>query len=191
MANTNKVEFGLSNVHVGTYTVDESGEVTLGNGEPIKGAVSLSTEVQSNDNVFYADNIAYYSVFSESGESGDLIMANFPDEFKVKYLGYKKLADGGLARVKNPKPVPFWIAFEGEGDAKNRRHLLLNATAGPIRREHKTNTENKEVEVETVAISVIGDNKSGFTKLSYTEGDTGYSTVLTAPTIPEEASVSP
>lgn len=184
MANTNKVEFGLSGVHVGTYTVDTDGTATLGVGEAIKGAVSLTAEAQSSSNSFYADNIKFYDFFSESGDTGEMVMANFPDSFKEKYLGYKRLSDGGLARVKNPQPVPFWIAFEGEGDAKKRRHVLLNLTAGQIKREHKTNTENVEVEVETLPISVTGDNKSGFIKLSYSEGETGYSTALTAPTIP-------
>lgn len=180
----NKVEFGLKNVHVGPYTVDpETGTATLGQGEAIPGAVSLVTTVDANNNVFHADDVGYYSFFSESGESGELQMALFPDSFKKKYLGYVALADGGVARVKGSKAVPFWIAFEGDGDANKRRHLLLNVTAGQINREHRTKTDSTEVEVETLPISVTGDNKTGFTKVSYNADDSGYTTVLTAPTI--------
>ncbi len=181
----NKVEFGLSNVHVGTYTVNStSGEGVLGAGEEIKGAVSLSSEAETEEETFYADNIAYFSAFSESGEKGELTMALFPDSFKVDFLGYKELADGGIARAKGTKATPFWIAFQGEGDANARRHVLLNVIAGQIKREYRTVGKNKEVEVEVLPISVIGDNKSGFVKISYQYGDTGYSTALTAPTIP-------
>jgi phi13 family phage major tail protein len=185
MANTNKVEFGLSNVHVGTYTVDStSGAGVLGAGKEIKGAVSLFAEPETNEKTFYADNVAYYSAFSESGEKGELVMALFPDSFKVDFLGYKELADGGIARAKGAKATPFWIAFQGEGDTTARRRVLLNVIAGQIKREHRTIGENKEVEVETLPISVIGDNKSGFVSISYSYGDTGYSKALTAPTIP-------
>lgn len=179
----NKVEFGLKNVHVGTYTVDETGTGVLGVGEALPGAVSLVTTVNADNNNFYADDVVYYSFFAESGEEGELQMALFPDSFKKKYLGYVALADGGVTRVKGAKGVPFWISFEGDGDANKRRYLLLNVTPGQINREHKTKADNTEVEVETLSISVVGDNKTGFTKISYNATDTGYTTVLTAPTI--------
>ena len=37
----NKVEFGISELHVGTYTVGEGGVVTMGTPYAQKGAVSL------------------------------------------------------------------------------------------------------------------------------------------------------
>ena len=40
----NKVEFGISQLHVGTYTVDNQGVVTLGTPYHQKGAVSFSPE---------------------------------------------------------------------------------------------------------------------------------------------------
>ena len=52
----NKVEFGISNLHVGTYT-DNNGTVTLGTPYAQKGAVSFSPEEQSEATNFYADNI--------------------------------------------------------------------------------------------------------------------------------------
>ena len=59
----NKVEFGISNLHVGTYTDDGEGNVTLGTPYHQKGAVSFSPEEQSESTNFYADNIAYWSGF--------------------------------------------------------------------------------------------------------------------------------
>ena len=59
----NKVEFGISNLHVGTY-VDNNGTITLGTPYHQKGAVSFSPEESSDQNTFYADNIAYYATYS-------------------------------------------------------------------------------------------------------------------------------
>ena len=53
----NKVEFGISQLHVGTYTVDNQGVVTLGTPYHQKGAVSFSPEEKSELTNFYADNI--------------------------------------------------------------------------------------------------------------------------------------
>ena len=95
----NKVEFGISNLHVGTYTDDGEGNITLGSPYHQKGAVSFSPEEQSENSNFYADNIVYWSGYSGGTFEGDLEVAMFNDAFKTKFLGYKKTADGGLALV--------------------------------------------------------------------------------------------
>ena len=96
----NKVEFGISQLHVGTYTVS-NGTVTLGTPYHQAGAVSFSPEENSEQNTFYADNIAYWSGYSGGTIEGDLEVAMFDDDFKQNFLGYKKLTSGGLANVKN------------------------------------------------------------------------------------------
>ena len=53
----NKVEFGISQLHVGTYTVADDGTVTMGTPYHQKGAVSFSPESQSERSDFSADNI--------------------------------------------------------------------------------------------------------------------------------------
>ena len=64
MANSaNKVEFGISDLYVGTYT-DNNGTVTLGTPYHQKGAVSFSPEEQSDKSDFYADNVIYWSGYS-------------------------------------------------------------------------------------------------------------------------------
>ena len=42
-----KVEFGLSNVHVGAYEVGEDGQVTMGEPMKIPGAVGLKRKANS------------------------------------------------------------------------------------------------------------------------------------------------
>ena len=64
----NKVEFGISELHVCTYTVSDNGTVTLGTPYAQKGAVSFSPEEQSESNDFYADNVIYWRKY-KTGES--------------------------------------------------------------------------------------------------------------------------
>lgn len=179
----NKVLFGISNLHVGTYT-DNNGTVTLGTPYHQKGAVGFSPEENSDRNDFYADNIAYWSGYSGGTIEGDLEVAMFDDEFKTEFLGYATLTSGGLASVKNATKPNVYIAFEVEGDVEKRRVILYNCTLGAITREYTTITDTKEPQTETLGVTCIGDNTTGVTKATFKPTDTGYSTLFTAPTAP-------
>lgn len=184
---TNKVLFGISQLHVGTYTevTTTSGTtVTLGTPYHQAGAVSFSPEVQSEQNTFYADNIAYWSGYSGGTVEGDLEVALFDDAFKTQFLGYKTLTSGGLALVKNATKPNVYIAFQVEGDAEARRVILYNCTFGDISREYSTIEENKEPQTATIAVTAIGDNTSGVTMATFKKDDAGYNTLFSAPTAP-------
>ena len=66
----NIVEFGLTNVYIAKATKAIDGTVSYGTPQRLYGAVDLSIENSSggDDNVFYADNIAYYR--ATGGNSG-------------------------------------------------------------------------------------------------------------------------
>lgn len=179
----NKVEFGISELHVGTYT-DNNGTVILGTPYHQAGAVSFSPEEQNEQNVFYADNIAYWSGYSGGTIEGDLEVAMFDDDFKTQFLGYQALTDGGLALVKGATKPNVYVAFQVEGDAESRRVILYNCSLGGISREYNTIEENKEPTTETIPVTCTGDNASGVTMAVYKPADQGYSTLFTAPTAP-------
>ena len=180
----NKVEFGISQLHIGTYTVAAGGTVTLGTPYHQAGAVSFSPEENSEQNTFYADNIAYWSGYSGGSIEGDLEVAMFDDEFKTQFLGYKALTDGGLANVKNATKPNVYIAFQVEGDAEARRVILYNCSLGAITREYNTIEESKEPTTETLAVTCTGDNASGVTMAVYKPGDAGYANLFTSPAAP-------
>ena len=180
----NKVEFGISNLHVGTYTVDDQGNVTLGTPYHQKGAVSFSPEESQDQNTFYADNIAYWSGYSGGNIEGDIEVAMFDDEFKTQFLGYRTLTNGALANVKNAVKPNVYIAFQVEGDSESRRVILYNCTLGAITREYNTIEDTKEPATETLAITCTGDNATGVTVATLKPADTGYSTLFTSPTAP-------
>lgn len=179
----NKVEFGISNLHVGTYT-DNNGTVTLGEAYHQKGAVSFSPEEQSENNTFYADNIPYYSSYTGGTFEGDLEVAKFDDAFKTQFMGYISKADGGIGVVKNATKPNVYIAFEVDGDAQKRRVIIYNCSLGAINREYATVEDSIEPATETIAVTANGDNTTGLTMVSYNEDDQGYATLFTAPPVP-------
>lgn len=181
----NKVEFGISQLHIGTYNVSEQGVVTLGTPYHQKGAVSFSPAEQSELTNFYADNIAYYAAYSGGTFEGDLEVAKFDDAFKEAFLSYRRLTDGGLANVKNASKPSVYIAFQVEGDDEARRVIMYNASLGAITREYQTIGENKEPTTETLAVTVTGDVNTGVPMASYKPSDAGYSTLFTTPSAPE------
>ena len=180
----NKVEFGISQLHVGTYTVDDQGAVTLGTPYHQKGAVSFSPEESSEQNNFYADNTIYWSGYSGGSIEGDLEVAMFDDEFKTQFLGYRTLTNGGLANVKNATKPNVYIAFQVEGDSESRRVILYNCALGAITREYATVEDSKEPATETLGVTCVGDNGTGVTMAVLKPADTGYATLFTAPTAP-------
>lgn len=185
----NKVEFGISNLHVGTYT-DNNGTVTLGTPYAQKGAVSFSPEEQSEATNFYADNIIYWSGYSGGTFEGDLEVAKYDDAFKKQFLGYKELTNGGLANVKGATKPNVYIAFEVDGDAEKRRIIMYNCALGGITREYNTIEEEKEPTTETISVTVTGDNSTGVSMATFTPNDAGYDTLFTSPSAPVLASES-
>jgi len=181
----NKVEFGISNLYVGTYTVGTTGTVTMGTPYHQAGAISFSPEEQSESNNFYADNVIYWSGYSGGTFEGDLEVAKFDDTFKTQFLGYiQKASDGGLAVVKNATKPKVYIAFQVEGDEESRRIIMYNCSLGGITREYATEEESIEPATETIAVTVAGDNKTGISMVSYNQATSGYSTLFTNPPAP-------
>lgn len=183
MADNNKVEFGISNLIIGTYT-DTNGTVTLGTPYHQKGAVSLSLEPEGDSNEFYADNMIYWSGFSDNGFSGSLEVARFDTDAKKDFFGYAETAGGGIAAIKGATKPPVYIAFQTEGDAEARRVIIYNVTLSGINREFNTIEDSKEPVTESCDITVVGDNTTGITVASYKPGDSAYSTLFTTPPVP-------
>lgn len=180
----NKVEFGISNLYVGTYSVDTAGVVTMGTPYHQAGAVSFSPEEQSESNKFYADNVVYWSGYTGGTFEGDLEVAKFDDAFKTQFLGYISKGDGGIGVVKNAVKPNVYIAFQVEGDSESRRVIMYNCSLGGITREYSTEEESIEPATETIAVTVAGDNKTGVSMVSYAQTASGYSTLFTSPPAP-------
>lgn len=180
----NKVVFGLSDVYFGTYSVSTTGTVTLGTPYHVPGAVNLSLEADTEETVFWADNVKYYVTNADNGFTGELEAAYFDDTFKTTFMNYKTLSDGGIAQIKGEDNETCYMMFQSSGDAENRRAIMYNVTLGPISREHSTIEGTKEPATATLPITVVGDNGTGVTRVVYGQSAGGYSTLFTSPPVP-------
>ena len=133
----NKVEFGISNLHVGTYTVDDQGDVTMGAPYHQHGAVGFTPEQDSENNVAYADDISYWSEYTEGPFEGDLTVMLFDDEFKTQFLGYVTTNKGGLGQVKNATKPNVYISLS-RSRATKRNADVYSTTARSVRLEEST-----------------------------------------------------
>ena len=150
---SNKIKYGLKNVHYAVATIAADGSATYGAPAPFPGAVSLSMEPQGETTPFYADNVVYWTGVSNNGYQGDLEMARVIDDFKKDILGYVTDAKGVLLEDANAQAVHFALLFQFEGDVKATRHVLYNCTATRPGASGNTKAENADPQTESVSIT--------------------------------------
>lgn len=158
----NKVTFGLKNTHYAVITgKDEQGNPTYGIPKPYLGAVSLSPDAEGDQNIFYADDIAYYVVDSNNGYSGDFEAADVPDDFKIDVLGYLRDANGMLVEVADAIKKNFAFMGEISGDIKQRKFIYYNVTSGRPTGDLNSKSDSTEPDTKTVALTMIPIEISG------------------------------
>lgn len=186
----NKVQFGVSKLHIGTYEVSDQGVVTLGTPYHLPGTVNITLDAESEENSFWADNVKYWTGYSDNGYTGEIENALFTDEFKTKFMNYITLDDGGLAQIKGQQNKAVYLAFQSEGDKEARRGILYNVALGQISREYATTEDSIEPQTATLPITVNGDNGTGIIRVGYKPASAAFDTLFTnppAPALPTES----
>lgn len=150
----NKVKFGLSNVHIAKMIFGEDGTITYDTPFAIPGAVNLSLDAEGEETPFYADNIKYYNSYANNGYSGDLEIADIPEQFRTEILGEKKDKNGALIESSNVEIAPFALMYQVEGDKSGRRCVYYNATVSRPSSEASTVEESKEPKTDTLSLTV-------------------------------------
>lgn len=183
MSDSNKVKFGLKNVHYAKATVAGS-TVTYGPPVAIPGAVNLSMDPQGEETNFYADDTKYYNVTNNTGYSGDLEVAKFPESFYADIFGQAADTDGVLFEDAEVEPAQFALLFEFAGDANKVRHCLYLCSASRPAVSSGTLTESKEPVTETSTITAsplpIDSNGMRIVRSKCVEGDAEYANWFTA-----------
>ena len=150
---SNKVKFGLSNVHIAKIT-EADGEITYGTPFAMPGAVSLTAEPEGETTPFYADNIQYYVAVANNGYTGDLEIAMTPKEFLTQILGQEEDTNGALFESSDDVNARFALMGEIEGDVKKRRFIYYDCTAARPSAEMNTVENTKEPQTDTISITM-------------------------------------
>ena len=180
-----KVKFGLSNVKVAPRTESE-GKVTYGTVVDVPGAVNLSIERESDQNIFYADNKAYFTTNSKSSVSLELEIAEIAKDIMLQYLGYVKSKNGTVLETNTAVTPSFALMFQIETDEKARKVCYYNCTAVESDEEYSTQEETIEPTTSKLTVTAIGEDVSDvvvFREIA-NSGDTNYATFFNSVTIP-------
>lgn len=157
MANENKVQFNLKNVHYAVLTETKtSGSTTYSWGTPVAvpGAVNLNLEQQGEITKFYADGIVYYQSPVNNGYEGDLEMARIVDKMLQDVWG---MTLGTTSKVltenANTEAKAFALLFQIDGDADEDCYVLYNCTGTRPAIAAKTKEDTKEPQTQSSTIS--------------------------------------
>lgn len=159
----NKVVFGFRNVVVFPMTRDEDGAYEWDEESPIRvpGTVSVALSPSGSSSPFYAEDGEYFNAPANTGYEGDMEMANFPDEFYVRCLGWKLDRNGALVEDSEALPKPFAMAYEVQGDVKARRIVNYKCTATRPADEAKTKEETITPQTKKTTIKVTPATVNG------------------------------
>lgn len=151
MADENKVQFNLKNVH---YAILDTTNNTFGTPVAVPGAVNLALDPQGEVTPFYADGIVYYQCVSDNGYSGDLEVAKFPDQMLQDVWGFVLNADDKVLIEKTgTEPKPFALLYQIDGDKNNDYYCLYNCSGTRPGVGSSTTTDTKEPNTRTSNIS--------------------------------------
>ena len=126
---TNRVRYGLKNVHYALATEDPvTGVYTYGTVQPFPGAVSLTLDTRGGQSDFYADDRTYYTTTVNNGYDGTYEVAEIPLDFRTAVLGETLGADNVLTENSNTRPSKIALMFEFNGDVRATRYALYNVT---------------------------------------------------------------
>lgn len=147
---SNKVTFGLENVHVAF-----AGATGYGTPTAIPGAVRFTPSPEGDEVKYYADNVPYFVYTVNNGYKGELEMALVPDAILAEMLGWPIDDNGALIEIDDGTPTKFALMGQVQGDAKNRRFVYYDCQAARPSKEHKTKAETIEPAADTLVLTIL------------------------------------
>lgn len=152
---SNKVTYGLEQVHIAFRGEDVAGEPSWETPELISGAVRFTPTAEGQESTFYADNGPYFSVTSNNGYTAELEMALMPDAILAKMLGWEIDGNGMLVEISDAPAKPFALMGQVQGDAKNRKFVYYECTASRPAKEHTTKGESIEPATDVLTLKIV------------------------------------
>lgn len=166
-----KVKFGLRNVHyaVVTETADATtGEIesTYGSVSAWPGAVNLTLDAAGEDTPFYADDIVYATISSNTGYTGTLESALIPDDVYTAVFGQEKDNSTGLV-IEKADDTKKYIALmtEFQMDESARRYCFYRCMLTRPSVTGATKEASATPQTETVNITITPRPDDGIIKV--------------------------
>lgn len=146
----NKVRFNLKNVHYAKQTASYTWSTPVA----VPGAVTLTLDPVGEVTPFYADGITYYRSVGNSGYSGSLEMARYPDAMLKDIWG---MTLGSTSKVltenNSTEPASFALMYQIDGDADNEYYVLYACSGTRPGIGSTTNTDTKTPQTQTSNIT--------------------------------------
>lgn len=185
----NKIKYGLSNVYIAEATIAADGTATYQTPVAVPGAVNLSMEPQGEASPFYADNIVYFMVSTNTGYEGDLELALIPDAIRTALFGEITDDNNLLVEDADAQLGHFALLFQFEGDTKNTRHVFYNCTATrpTVASQTKEDTTTPVTETMTITAATVKFDGQNIVKAKTTDTtpDATYNAWFSAVTAPD------
>ncbi|MCM3628803.1 phage tail protein [Paenibacillus glycanilyticus] len=146
----NKVLYGFSNTHFAFQDETTPGEYET----PIliPGSVRFTPTVEGESYKFAADNMTYFSTFTNNGYTAEIELSLIPQEILAELLGWQIDSNGMLVELADAVSKPFALLFQIQGDQKNRRGVYYNCVAS--RPEQEATTVGDSIEVKTQVVNL-------------------------------------
>ena len=109
---SNKVTFGLKNVHYAIATPTEDDTWDFGTPKKLHGAQELSAEVIAGKTDVYADDKIVATLASSSGSNITLKLTELDDDFKCYILGFARDSNGNLVEIVNHRTKTFALGYD-------------------------------------------------------------------------------
>lgn len=150
----NKVTFGLEKVHIAFFDDTSPTQPAWKSPVAIPGAVRWTPTAVGESSTFYADNMAYFVATANNGYTGELEMANVPDEVLAEILGWEIDANGMIVEVANAIPKHFALLGQVLGDKRNRRFVYYDCVASRPAKERTTKNESITPNTDVLSLTV-------------------------------------
>lgn len=162
-----KVKFNIQNAHYSLLTRDAStGAISYGTPVAVPGSVSLSLDLDGDQEIFWADGIRYYIDNTNRGYTGDWELAYILEQMRTDIL--QEIADTTAVSYEVQEtgdPVEFAFGFQIDGNYNSTRFWFYDCTAARPGIEASTTEGSNTPQTDTLTLTMAGEQvKSGDTK---------------------------
>lgn len=162
-----KVKFNIQNAHYALLTRNaETGAITYGTPVAVPGSVSLSLDIDGDQDIFWADGIKYYIDNTNRGYTGDWVLAYITEKMRKELLQEIQDSTDVLFEVQETgEPVEFAFGFQIDGNENSTRFWFYDVTAQRPNIEANTTEGSNTPQTDTLNLTMTGAQvKSGDTK---------------------------